>query len=202
MSPWRTTTAPPACFAIRPVSNEISLPAISTESRVTALLLMLLPSCPPSVGGASGLFSIAERRCYPVSLAITSAWGFRAGSCPAAIERRRLGRSGPHAARVSAHGAATASASRRSCSKRTRSSPSAWRARHRCGSSVRPGSANRASWNSQKRSCRPAASAAQASVTARGCRPRSRNGERPPQRRRAQAPWARAHRGRCSRRKR
>src|ERR1700679_3508257 len=47
VSPWRTTTAPPACFAIRPVSNEISLPAISTESRVRALLLMLLPSCPP-----------------------------------------------------------------------------------------------------------------------------------------------------------
>src|SRR5665213_2129292 len=40
VSPWRTTTAPPACLAIRPVSNEISLPAISTESRVTALLLM------------------------------------------------------------------------------------------------------------------------------------------------------------------
>src|ERR1700687_4201500 len=47
VSPWRTTTAPPACFAIRPVSNEISLPAISTESRGRALLLMLLPSCPP-----------------------------------------------------------------------------------------------------------------------------------------------------------
>ncbi len=40
VSPWRTTTAPPACFAIRPVSNEISLPAISTESRVTLSLLM------------------------------------------------------------------------------------------------------------------------------------------------------------------
>src|SRR3978361_683175 len=40
VSPLFTTTAPPACLAIRPVSNEISLPAISTESRVTALLLM------------------------------------------------------------------------------------------------------------------------------------------------------------------
>ena len=47
VSPWRTTTAPPACFAIRPVSNEISLPAISTESRVTAFTAHVLPSCPP-----------------------------------------------------------------------------------------------------------------------------------------------------------
>ncbi len=48
VSPWRTTTAPEACLAILPVSNEISLPEISTETRVTGSLLMwLLPSCPP-----------------------------------------------------------------------------------------------------------------------------------------------------------
>ena len=35
VSPCRTTTAPEACLAIRPISNEISLPAISTETRVT-----------------------------------------------------------------------------------------------------------------------------------------------------------------------
>ena len=40
VSPWRTTTAPEACLAILPVSNEISLPAISTETRVTASLLI------------------------------------------------------------------------------------------------------------------------------------------------------------------
>src|ERR1700722_3080088 len=53
VSPWRTTTAPEACLAILPVSNEISLPAISTETRVTALLLILnyLPS--PPVGRRS-----------------------------------------------------------------------------------------------------------------------------------------------------
>ena len=36
MSPARTTTAPEACLANLPVSNEISLPSISTETRVTA----------------------------------------------------------------------------------------------------------------------------------------------------------------------
>ena len=40
VSPWRTTTAPEACLAILPVSNEISLPAISRETRVTASLLI------------------------------------------------------------------------------------------------------------------------------------------------------------------
>ena len=52
VSPWRTTTAPEACLAILPVSNEISLPAISTETRVTASLLMLTAFLfRPSVGG-------------------------------------------------------------------------------------------------------------------------------------------------------
>ena len=51
VSPWRTTTAPPACLAIRPVSKEISLPAISTETVVTASLLMLWTFFPgPPVG--------------------------------------------------------------------------------------------------------------------------------------------------------
>ena len=36
VSPERTTTAPEACLASLPVSNEISLPSISTETRVTA----------------------------------------------------------------------------------------------------------------------------------------------------------------------
>ena len=42
VSPWRTTTAPPACLAILPVSNEISVPAISTATVVTASVLMKL----------------------------------------------------------------------------------------------------------------------------------------------------------------
>ena len=33
VSPARTTTAPEACLAIHPVSNEISVPPISTETR-------------------------------------------------------------------------------------------------------------------------------------------------------------------------
>src|SRR6185437_14599530 len=63
VSPWRTTTAPEACLAILPVSNEISLPAISTETRVTALLLILncLPS--PPVGRRSRfLFILVSER--------------------------------------------------------------------------------------------------------------------------------------------
>src|ERR1700745_935349 len=48
VSPWRTTTAPEACRAILPVSNEISLPAISTETVVTASLLICAAfPCPP-----------------------------------------------------------------------------------------------------------------------------------------------------------
>src|SRR3954451_3360953 len=41
VSPWRTTTAPEACLAIFPVSKEISFPAISTETVVTASVLLM-----------------------------------------------------------------------------------------------------------------------------------------------------------------
>src|SRR4051794_2302803 len=46
VSPERTTTAPDACLAIQPVSNEISVPPISTETRCTS---GMCPSflCPP-----------------------------------------------------------------------------------------------------------------------------------------------------------
>src|SRR3954465_5082506 len=48
VSPWRTTTAPEACRAILPVSKEISLPAISTDTVVTASLLICAAfPCPP-----------------------------------------------------------------------------------------------------------------------------------------------------------
>ena len=48
VSPWRTTTAPAACLASLPVSNEISLPAISTETVLTASLLIWTAfPCPP-----------------------------------------------------------------------------------------------------------------------------------------------------------
>src|SRR6185312_3220245 len=63
VSPWRTTTAPEACFAILPVSNEISLPAISTETVVTASLLIFTAFLSrPSVGGPILFFSFSERR--------------------------------------------------------------------------------------------------------------------------------------------
>src|SRR4051812_1859099 len=48
VSPWRATPAPEACLAILPVSNEISLPAISTDTVVTASLLICAAfPCPP-----------------------------------------------------------------------------------------------------------------------------------------------------------
>ena len=40
VSPWRTTTEPEACLATLPVSNEISLPAISTVTVVGVLLIV------------------------------------------------------------------------------------------------------------------------------------------------------------------
>ncbi len=57
VSPCLTTTAPEACLAILPVSNEISLPEISTETRVTPSLLIFTAFLSrPSVGG---LFSFS-----------------------------------------------------------------------------------------------------------------------------------------------
>src|SRR5947209_3846189 len=51
VSPAWTTTAPEACLANLPVSNEISLPAISTETRVTASDIFSSLLLRPSVGG-------------------------------------------------------------------------------------------------------------------------------------------------------
>src|SRR6202035_3598281 len=52
VSPCRTTTAPEACLAILPVSREISVPPISTATRVTASLLIFTAFLfRPSVGG-------------------------------------------------------------------------------------------------------------------------------------------------------
>src|SRR5687767_9743656 len=42
VSPARTTTAPLACLASLPVSNEISFPPISTEIRLTSLFIRFL----------------------------------------------------------------------------------------------------------------------------------------------------------------
>src|SRR3954467_12367107 len=62
VSPWRTTTAPEACLAILPVSNEISLPEISTETVVTASLLICAAFPGPPVGrrADSSCFSYSE----------------------------------------------------------------------------------------------------------------------------------------------
>src|SRR3954467_7798360 len=48
VSPWRPTTPREPCLASLPVSNEISLPAISTDTVVTASLLICAAfPCPP-----------------------------------------------------------------------------------------------------------------------------------------------------------
>ncbi len=61
VSPWRTTTAPEACLAILPVSKEISLPAISTASRVTVLLFIFTAfSGRAWFGGLACFFSRSE----------------------------------------------------------------------------------------------------------------------------------------------
>src|SRR3954467_5633728 len=53
VSPWRATTEPDACLASLPVSKEISLPLISTETVVapSVLLIRLSFLAHPSVGG-------------------------------------------------------------------------------------------------------------------------------------------------------
>src|SRR5919199_1095120 len=63
VSPCRTTTAPEACRAILPVSNEISVPAISTETVVTASLLICAAFPGPPVGrrADSSCFWYSER---------------------------------------------------------------------------------------------------------------------------------------------
>src|SRR6202795_1394200 len=74
VSPWRTTTAPEACLAILPVSNEISLPAISTETRVTASLLIFTAFLfRPSVGGPF-LFSLFPNGRSLADCAGSSGW--------------------------------------------------------------------------------------------------------------------------------
>ncbi len=87
VSPWRTTTAPEACLAILPVSNEISLPAISTETRVTAASLLIFSAflVRPSVGGSVSFILCSER---------TSSLADRSGILQAAedhVRRREIG---------------------------------------------------------------------------------------------------------------
>src|SRR3954452_15010753 len=67
VSPCWTTTAPEACLAILPVSKVISLPAISTETRVTEPSLICVPTfcAHPSVGGLSLASLIESERRHP-----------------------------------------------------------------------------------------------------------------------------------------
>ena len=103
VSPWRTTTAPEACLAILPVSNEISLPAISTETRVTASLLIFTAFLfRPSVGGPILFSHFPNGRSLAddaAQRARAAARGLRpARQASAAAQRRSGGRGGPKAA--------------------------------------------------------------------------------------------------------
>src|SRR3954451_23682518 len=62
VSPWRTTTDPEACLASLPVSNEISLPLISTETVVAPSFIRLSFLAHPSVGGRVFSFSSVSER--------------------------------------------------------------------------------------------------------------------------------------------
>ena len=131
VSPWRTTTAPPACFAIRPVSNEISLPAISTESRVTAFTAHVVAFLSALRSAAlAGLILRTEYMDATRSAgAIRSGVGHPgqrfavdAGASASARSRARM-----PAARLRADERRDLAPLRRSRSKRSRSSPSARR---------------------------------------------------------------------------
>ena len=56
--PALTTTAPEACLAMRPVSNEISVPPISTETRCTSDICSFLR---PPFGAAGPLHLLTLR---------------------------------------------------------------------------------------------------------------------------------------------
>src|SRR5437763_2343076 len=58
VSPARTTTAPEACLASLPVSNEISVPWISVDTRETASDIFSSLLLRPSVGGVLLRFSL------------------------------------------------------------------------------------------------------------------------------------------------
>ncbi len=154
VSPWRTTTAPPACFAIRPVSNEISLPAISTESRVTAFTAHVLPSWPPF--GRRRFLSIPLIRtggCYPVRpVDLTRRRATPGRIAPPAISVGVTRDPGTHPGpRLLAH----ALAQRLVRGGRARSARGPGRASARAptgaGRRCAPGSSKSESWNSQKR---------------------------------------------------
>src|SRR2546421_2351431 len=61
VSPVRITTAPEACLANLPVSNEISLPAISADTRVTASDIFNSLLLSPPFGRRSASFSYSFR---------------------------------------------------------------------------------------------------------------------------------------------
>ena len=137
MSPWRTTTAPAACLAILPVSNEISLPAISTETVVrsgvhcsygASLLTRALRSA-----GAGGLASFGIRTRSMIAQAP------RRRSRMRERRRRRSSASPWHRparlADVALHPLGDARRERRSASKRSTSRPRSRQRAHRCGSS-------------------------------------------------------------------
>src|ERR1700746_1309697 len=66
VSPARTTTAPEACLASLPVSNEISLPSTSTDTRLTASDIYSVPFfLRPSVGGALRFFLLVPNATDP-----------------------------------------------------------------------------------------------------------------------------------------
>ena len=117
VSPWRTTTAPEACLAILPVSNEISLPAISTETVFTASVLICTVLSWPAFGRRPSVVSLTESEPGQSSGRGRAAPPVRPQSAGVVVAPARS------ASRTSRRTRSAIAASRRSAWKRSRSSP-------------------------------------------------------------------------------
>ena len=103
MSPARTTTAPEACLASLPVSNEISVPPISTETRVTSDICSFL--LPARRWRALCIFQRFGSRCIQHSGATLGTPPRMCSAHADRLRRHRLHRA-PVAERLVAHGRA------------------------------------------------------------------------------------------------
>ena len=170
MSPWRTTTAPEACLAILPVSNEISLPAISTETVVTASVCSYVIPFRAALVGRRDRRRVSSESEHDPGLARQAARSLVRGPSASNSGRRRRRPPPPGASRTSRRTRAAASSPRGGRPRSGRGRARAPRARPQVRvveaalvgvqrvverPRTRPGSA--------------AASAACASATARGC---------------------------------
>ena len=125
VSPWRTTTAPEACLAILPVSNEISLAGDLDRDRRHGVSAHMYCLSWPAFGRRPQ--SCLSRNPNPVSLASGALRAPAASGLPRATRTASASSSRPprSASRTSRRTRSATARSRRSASKRSRSRPSA-----------------------------------------------------------------------------